>query len=194
MVQVEQPKRRWPVVVAVLLLLVGFLAWGAWYKLFRQVDTYYASDLDHWNHGSIGTEGQQGMPLWIFMVLPRMFPEYLPRPGGWGALGVPTARPEELPIGFTKTVVGVERVGINCAFCHTATYRLAPGPTTGAPGPEAEVQTNIVPAGPAQAFRVQGYQQFLWKCANDPRFDSKHIMAEIARIYKLSWVDRQLYR
>src|SRR5215472_11098485 len=124
MVQLEQRKKRWPVVVVVILVIAALLAWGVWYKLFREVDTYYASNLDHWRHGTIGTEGQQGMPLWIFMVLPRMFPEYLPRPGGWGALGLATANADELPIGFTKVTVGIERVGINCAFCHTATYRL----------------------------------------------------------------------
>ena len=194
MLNLEQPKRRWPMVAVVVALIVAFLAWGAWYKLFREVPTHYASALDHWQHGSIGTEGQQGIPMWIFIVLPRMFPEYLPRPGGWGALGLPTASSEELPIGFTKETVGIERVGINCAFCHTATYRLSPGPPTGPPGPEGDVMTNIVPAGPSQQFRVQAYQEFLWKCAQDPRFDSKHIMAEIARIYKLSWVDSALYR
>lgn len=194
MLQLEQPKHHWRTVLIIFLLIVLVVGWGAWYKLFRQVDTYYASDLDHWQHGSIGAEGQQGMPLWIFIVLPRMFPEYLPRPGGWASLGLPTATAEELPIGFTKTTVGVERVGINCAFCHTATYRLAPGPPTGPPGPEADVKTNIVPAGPSQQFRVQAYQRFLWNCAQDPRFDSKHIMAEIARIYKLSFVDSMLYR
>ena len=30
-----------------------------------------------------------------------------------------------LPIGFSKQTIGIERVGINCAFCHTATYRDA---------------------------------------------------------------------
>jgi mono/diheme cytochrome c family protein len=194
MVQLEQRKKRWPVVVGVILVIAALLAWGVWYKLFREVDTYYASNLDHWRHGTIGTEGQQGMPLWIFMVLPRMFPEYLPRPGGWGSLGLATANADELPIGFTKVTVGIERVGINCAFCHTATYRLAPGPPTGPPGPEADVQTNIVDAGPGHQFRVQSYQWFLWSCARDSRFDSKHIMAEIARIYKMSFVDKLLYR
>jgi mono/diheme cytochrome c family protein len=194
MVQLEHPKKRWPKVVAVLVVIVAFLAWGTWYKLFREVDTYYASELDNWHHGSIGTESQQGLPLWIFEVLPRMFPEYLPRVGGWGALGLATANADDLPIGFTRVTVGIERVGINCAFCHTATYRLSPGPPSGAPGPDAEVKTNIVDGGPGHQFRVQSYQRFLWNAAEDPRFNSKEMMAEIARIYDMPFIDRMLYR
>src|SRR5260370_13999443 len=144
MVQTEKPRHHWRTIIIVLVLIVAILAWGVWYKLFREVGTYYANDLDHWQHGSIGAEGQQGLPMWIFFVLPRMFPEYLPRPGGWGALGLPTASSEELPIGFTKETVGIPRVAINCAFCHTATYRLAPGPPAGPPGPQSQVQTTIL--------------------------------------------------
>ena len=194
MVKVEQPKHHWRTVVVVLVIIVAALGWLTWYKLFREVNTYYASEIDHWQHGSIGTESKQGIPLWIFIVLPRLFPEHLPRPGGWGTVGLPTATSDELPIGFTKETVGIERVGITCSFCHTATYRLAPGPPTGPPGPENEVKTNIVPAGPSHTFNVQGYQTFLWNCAEDPRFDARHIMAEIARIHKLSWIDKILYR
>jgi hypothetical protein len=194
MVQTEQPKHHWRNAALVLLLIAALLGWGVWYKLFRQVDTYYASELDHWQHGSIGTETNQGIPFWIFMVLPRMFPEYLPGPGGWTSLGLPTQPGEELPIGLTKEVVGIERVGITCSFCHTATYRLSPGPPTAAPGPEDQVKTVIVPGGPSHQFKAQAYERFLWKCADDSRFDSDHIMAEIARIHKLSMVDSLLYR
>jgi len=165
MLQLEQPKHRWRIVLAVLLLVLVVVAYGHGTSFSARWTLTMLPPSITWQHGSIGAEGQQGMPLWIFVVLPRLFPEYLPRPGGWGALGLPTASSEELPIGFTKTIVGVERVAINCAFCHTATYRLAPGPPTGAPGPESDVMTNIVPAGPSQQFRVQAYQKFLWNCA-----------------------------
>ena len=39
----------------------------------------FASDEDHFLFGSIGTEETDGVPYWIWLVLPRMFPEYLPR-------------------------------------------------------------------------------------------------------------------
>jgi mono/diheme cytochrome c family protein len=194
MIPLEQPKSHKLTIIIVVLLILAVLAYGAWYKLLREVDPYHASELEHFEHGSVGTEAQQGMPLWIWIVLPRMFPEYLPRPGGWGAIGLPTENFEELPVGFSKVTVGVERVGINCSFCHTATWRAAPGPPTGPTGPEAQVVTHIVPGGPSNQFNVQAYQDFLWACASDTRFTSKNIMAEIARIKKLSTIDSLLYR
>jgi hypothetical protein len=39
-------------------------------------------------YGSIGAENDAGIPYWIFYVLPRMFPEKLPGPGGYAAFGV----------------------------------------------------------------------------------------------------------
>jgi len=194
MLPLEKPKSHKFMIITIVVLVLAVLGYGAWYKLLREVDPYYASDLDNFKYGTVGTESQQGMPLWIWIVLPRMFPEYLPGNGGWASLGLPVEDGHELPVGFSKVTVGVERVGINCAFCHTATWRATPGPPSGASGPEELVKTHIVPGGPSAQFNVQGYQDFLWKCAEDTRFNSKNIMAEIDRITKLSFIDRMLYR
>ncbi len=90
-------------------------------------------------YGSIGAEHDAGIPYWIFFVLPRMFPEKLPGPGGYASLGVAWEQGQELPIGFTKKAIGFPRVANNCASCHTASYRKSaerksgvlcrPGPT-----------------------------------------------------------------
>ena len=77
-------------------------------------------------YGSIGAEHDAGIPYWIFYVLPRMFPEKLPGPGGYASLGVPWEQGQELPVGFTKKTIGFPRVANNCAVCHTATYRSRP--------------------------------------------------------------------
>ena len=39
---------------------------------------YFASDEEHFLFGSVGTESRQGVPYWIWLVLPRIFPEHLP--------------------------------------------------------------------------------------------------------------------
>ena len=39
---------------------------------------YFASDEDHFLFGSIGTEAAEGVPYWIWLVLPRVFPDLLP--------------------------------------------------------------------------------------------------------------------
>ena len=49
---------------------------------FREVPTYYESAEEHFKYGSIGTEQAQGVPYWIWLVLPRIFPDKLPRAGG----------------------------------------------------------------------------------------------------------------
>src|SRR3712207_8641624 len=41
-------------------------------------------------------------------------------PGGYFALGVPWEQGQELPVGFTKKVIGFPRVANTCAVCHTA--------------------------------------------------------------------------
>src|SRR3546814_3739328 len=49
-------------------------------------------------YGSIGAENEAGIPYWIFYVLPRMFPEKLPGPGGYAAFGVAWEAGQELPV------------------------------------------------------------------------------------------------
>src|SRR4026208_1884610 len=84
---------------------------------------FCASDEEHFLFGSAGTEAEQGVPYWIWLVLPRIFPEHLPGPGGLAALALVGRDGREMPIGFSKVTVGFARVGINCAVCHTATFR-----------------------------------------------------------------------
>ena len=48
-------------------------------RFFREEPApYFASDEEHFLYGSVGTEAEQGVPYWIWLVLPRIFPEYLP--------------------------------------------------------------------------------------------------------------------
>src|SRR4249919_859960 len=114
-------KRILLVTLIVAVVLGGFF----WYKLFRRVPTVYADPVEHFKYGSIGVEVPAGIPYWIWVVLPRIFADKLPGPGGYVALGATWEMGQELPIGFTKEKVGIDRVGVNCAACHTATVRGA---------------------------------------------------------------------
>jgi hypothetical protein len=168
------------IVVAVIAGLSGFLAW---YYLFREVPTYYASAEENFKYGSLGNEQTDGIPYWIWLVLPRMFPEKLPGLGGYASLGLVWEEGKELPVGFSKKTIGFDRVALNCAFCHTATYRARPGD-----------KPTIVPAGPSHQFDPQAYVRFLYACASDPRFNADNIMREIGYVYKLSAIEKLLYR
>ncbi len=178
-------KAHWiKVSLLVVLVLVSVGAYIGWYKLLREVpQPEFVNSEMRFKYGSIGGENEAGIPYWIFYVLPRMFPEYLPGPGGYASLGLPWEQGQELPIGFTKKTIGFPRVGNNCAVCHTASYRKT----------ERDTPT-FAPAGPSQTSNVQGYFRFLIACANDPRFNAGNLLQEITAVYDLSWLDKLLYR
>ena len=144
----------------------------------------FASDEDHFLFGSIGAEERTGVPYWIWLVLPRIFPEHLPAPGGYAALGIPWKEGQEMPVGFSKVTDGDSRVGINCAMCHT-TAELRPS------APPKVTASRAVSRGQRPAQR---YRAFLFACAADPRFTSSRILAEIAKQHELSLLERWRYR
>src|SRR5437016_1654893 len=111
------------IIVIILLVLGGIAGFGAWYYLFREVPDTFASDEEQFKYGSMGTEDHDGIPYWIWLVLPRVFPDKLPGPGGYTSLGLTWEEGKEMPVGFTKKTIGFERVGLTCAACHSATYR-----------------------------------------------------------------------
>ncbi len=172
--------------IVVLAILAVPLALIAWYKIFREVpqDAWITSnDRNNFLYGSIGGEEELGMPYWIWLVLPRMFPEYLPGPGGYASVGIPWEEGKEMPAGFTKRTIGFPRVGNNCALCHATSYRT-----------KEEETPIVVPAGPGNTQHVQALIAFFMRAAQDPRFNADNILAEIDQVYKLSFVDRLLYR
>jgi hypothetical protein len=176
-------KRVLLIVAAVFLVLAGILGLGAWYYLFREEEQPFGSDEEHFKYASIGTENQDGIPYWIWLVLPRVFPEKLPGPGGYASLGLSWEEGKEMPVGFTKKTIGFERVGLTCAACHSATYRTDPK--------DAPV---IVPTGPSNKFDVQAYLRFLYACAGDPKFNAHSLLKEISYNHKFSPVEGLLYR
>jgi len=179
-------KRRWIViglVVAALLIAGGYLAW---YKFFREEPqpAWVTQDADtRFKYGSIGAENDAGIPYWIFYVLPRMFPEKLPGPGGYASLGVPWEQGQELPVGFTKKVIGFPRVANNCAVCHSTRLHTA-----------ANAPPVVIAAGPGPTTNVEGFFRFFVDCAKDPRFSPDNVLWEIMNVTDLSWLDKAIYR
>ena len=176
------PRQR--VVIGLLLLLVAIAGLFTYNRFFREEPApYFESDEEHFLYGSVGTEAQQGIPYWIWLVLPRVFPEYLPAPGGYASIGVLGRDGHEMPIGLSKVTVGFPRVGINCAMCHAASFRAKPD----------DVPT-IFPAAASHQTGEQEYLRFLIACASDPRFTADTLLGEIAKNTQLSLFDRLLYR
>jgi mono/diheme cytochrome c family protein len=185
MVDGTRKKRRILTVLIVLVVLAGVLGAAAWWKLFREVPQQLADDsmAEQFKYGSIGAERDTGVPYWIWLVLPKMFPEYLPAPGGWASVGLAWEQGRELPVGLSKKKIGFDRVAINCALCHLGRIRK--------PG---EVVPRIYPAGPGNAMDPLAYQRFLIAAGTDPRFTPDNVLNQIAQVTRLSVVDRLLYR
>ena len=174
--------RRRRLAVGVLLVLAAAGGLVVYDRVFHQEPApYFQSDEDHFLYGSVGTEAE-GIPYWIWLVLPRIFPEYL-RPGGYASIGMLSRDGHEMPIGLSRVTVGVPRVGVNCAMCHSARFRATPD----------EVPT-IYPAAAAQQDGARAYVKFLIACANDPRFTASTLLGEIAKNTRLSFIDRVVYR
>ncbi|HVY15501.1 MAG TPA: cytochrome c [Rhodopila sp.] len=169
------------------LALIVVLIPSAWLILLRPVPQPATNDpLQVFDHGSIGNETQQGLPYWIWRVLPTLFPEYLPgNQDGYGSIGVYWIGGEELPVGFSKKTLGViPRVAPNCAFCHQETYRL-----------HADDPATFVPAGAGTRVNVQGFIRFLSAIGRHPeRFTADNVMTAITAIYDMPLWERVLYR
>lgn len=176
-------KRRQKILLAAFVLLL-ISAWFGWYKFLRtEPEPKWASETERFKYGSIGAEFSRGMPYWIWAVLPRVFPDLMPGPGGYKAFGVVWEEGHEMPVGFTKQVIGFPRVANNCATCHVGTWRS-----------KDEETPHIVPTAPANTVNVQAMLRFLTSCAKDSRFNSGVLLTEIQREAKLSFIDKQLYR
>jgi hypothetical protein len=184
-----KPGKRWlaAVLAALAIILVVSAIYFAWENFFHEYPQQVAGDAEQFKYGSIGVEEQQGIPYWIWVVLPRVFPEHLPGPGGYTSLGIVWEPGAEMPVGFSKRHIGYDRVAFNCALCHSTTYR-----TRRADG--RLEHTQVVPAGPAARFDAQGYLAFLSACAADPRFNADTLMPSIEYNVKLSLSARLLYR
>jgi mono/diheme cytochrome c family protein len=173
-------------ILFILLLSAGATVFLGWYKFFREEPqpTWITADPHmRFKYGSIGAEYDAGVPYWIWYVLPRMFPEKLPGPGGYSSLGILWEQGQEMPIGFTKRTIGFPRVANTCSSCHTASYRSRPD----------ENQT-FVPTGPNHTLNLEAFFRFMIDCAKDPRFNPDNMMAEINLSADLSMLDRMIYR
>ena len=176
-------KRTVLIVAVVLLVIAAISAWSSLSREIPQPGWITADERSNFLYGSVGAEHDAGIPYWIWLALPRMFPEYMPGNGGYVALGFSWEEGKEMPAGFSKKTVGYVRVAANCALCHAASYRTGPDQ-----GPE------VLPTVPGRAADVQGLLTFFQQCAQDPRFNATEIMAEINNATKLPLIHSLFYR
>jgi hypothetical protein len=171
-----------------LIALVLVLAVGAFVFFRRDVPEEHADIVQHFMYGSIGADTEAaGLPYWIWLVLPRVFPDYLPnRPGdGYQRLGFVYESPAHLrPIGTSYREKPLGLVGLNCAVCHTGLVRDQP-----------DAQPRIILGMPAHQFDIQGYFNLLFNSARDPRFTADVLIPAIREANpQFPWWEELLYR
>lgn len=171
-----------------LVVLSAILLLALYYFIFvNQYVVAYRDDVDHFKHGSIGSEVANGLPYWVFKALPVMYRDEL-GPGGFRKFGLLYEKEsDDLPIGFSRRIVdGVERVWLNCSVCHMGTYRLGPGQPV-----------NYIPGAPSNALRLQDVSKFFLHVGADPGFTADSLIAAINSPEvggNLNVVERLIYR
>ena len=173
------------VVVVVVALGIGIPVL-VWFQ--RNVPEVHEDPASHFKYGSIGSEERTGIPYWVWLVLPEVFPQHLPDgPGdGYSRFGFifEAESPLGRPIGTSYREDPIPLVGLNCAVCHTGIVQKS-----------MDAPEQIVLGMPAHQFYLQKYLNFLFAVANDDRFDPDNIISAIERINPdFSWIDSLFYR
>lgn len=127
---------------------------------------------------------------WIWLVLPRLFPEYLPDSGGYLSLGFPWQPGEETPTGIQKLsggVLGESRQRLDCLACHQGTE---PAPSSVVDHDSRPLESPYVKA----FFEHANYGGFLKRCAEDPRFEADYLLPAIRYNHRVGMVNEWFYR
>jgi mono/diheme cytochrome c family protein len=188
-------KRRMAIILAAIVVIVGAGAGVGWWKFFKPGDQKLADPVARFEYGSLDGELVAGLPYSIFMILPRVFPDlvakyategYGPKKagfGGYGAFGLAWDEGQRLPFGLSIRRLGYDRVTINCALCHTASYRLSAD----------DVKPHFAVGGPAHTLNLQGLLRFLIAISHDERFTATRLLPEINVHFPLDWIDEADY-
>ena len=172
------------IVSITVLIIVIFLGYQTWTNLIRAYpDISYDSDEEQFKYGAIGLGMNGRVPYYLFKILPDLFPEKLPGPGGWASFGVIFEEGKELPVGFSKRRIGFPSVEPNCALCHTGSYKQTP-----------DDKQQLLLGAPAHQLDLEAFQWFLYDCAEDPKFNPDTLMAHIEKIADLTWMEKVFNR
>ena len=179
-------RRIWA--TAGLAMLIAAVYLGVRFQ--RDDPVVYADPVEHFKYGSTGGERESGLPYWIWKVLPKMFPEYLPgrkyvAGNEYVSLGFLYEPGKDLPIGVSRrNTQGVDRVFLNCAICHAGSVRA----TSQSP--------RVLYAGmPSNTVDLESFERFIFRCATDQRFTADRLLHEIESIGgKYDFLNRTIMR
>ena len=175
-------KRKALVTMGIIItLLFSFIAYQLWFHLARKGPPAVFKDPEtHFKYGAIGLK--QGFPYYLWVVMPEVFSDLLPRPGGWDVFGF-IDEGRGYPVGFARQTVGYPGLTPNCALCHSGRYRR-----------DGESKFTVVPGAPAGALEFQAFNNFVFAAAADPRFSPDVLMPAMEKRFHLGWNERLIYR
>lgn len=184
------PRTHRPRLARTLLRLLVLLPWlliliAGGYALVRFLPdepVTYPDPVEHFKYGSTGGERESGFPYWIWQALPTVCAEHLPG-RGYASLGFIFEDGHELPVGVSRRRhLGIDRVFLNCAACHSGLVRDTPA-----------APARLVVGMPAHRFDIRAFQRFFFECAAGPTFAREFIVPEIERLSGgLGLIDRYL--
>ncbi len=171
-------RRRWTrplVLLGLLCFLLGaaalIAALLAWAVASRERTPHHADAVEHFLYGSIGSEPESGLPADLWRLLPHLMPEAFDNRGDWSAFGFLYEDGRDLPIGVsTRRVSGVELAWLNCAVCHTGTWRADEG-----------ADPVIVAGMPSNNLDFGGFIRVLLDAAVDERLSPDAVFAAMRR-------------
>ena len=169
----------------VVVWFVVVAAAGA-FLMTRSDPEKFADIEEHYKYGSIGAEGRSGVPASLWLALPEVFPDLLPKgPGkGYERVGLLYEKGKNRPIGTSFREAQTGMIGLNCAVCHVGTLRAS-----------KDAPRRIILGMPANQFNLQAYLNFLRNVGNDPRFKADTLIPAIKKVDPdFSRVDEALYR
>lgn len=172
-----------------LAILIALVLWAFnRYAPNRPVayrDTGGQFNLDHFKYGSIGSDIENGIPVRVLQVLPRLFPEYLPAggPQDYTAFGFIQEPGHTLPIGFSTRRRAIDLTGLNCAVCHVGQVRA-----------DVDAEPVTILGMPANTVDLQAFFNFLFVAAGDNRFTADVLIPEMEKDGRLFFIDRWIYR
>lgn len=181
-------------IVLGLLTLAGLVAVVVGVSLLLRVSAdrtpaYAAIDM-HFKYGSIGAEPSSGVPYLIWKLLPKLYPEDFGNRRDYAAFGFlyepdEDGRKRELPIGVSRrNYAGVDVVWLNCATCHTGTWR-----------PAAGAERQIVTGMPSNNLDFHRFVAVLMRLATDDRLDPDRLFPLIeADGYRFGSVEKLVWR
>ena len=173
----------WKVLVIIVAILVTVSIYLVSPLFLGNGAVKYADIEDHFKYGSIGGEAANGIPYWVWKVLPIVFADKLSGEG-YTSLGFIQEPGKDLPIGFSQGKIGFNRVAQNCATCHAGTLRETP-----------DSQPQIITTMPSNTVNLGAYIQFLSDVAIDERFNAREMMPQIEAMgAKLNPLEKLVYR